>query len=307
MNTCRVLVVGYGSIGSRHAALAAGLGHHVHVVSRNANCPFERSETLAEVASGDFDLIVIASRTHEHYDSLAALLKSMSGNRILVEKPLFHKTLPLPEGCSDEFVFTAYNLRFHPLVRRALQILEGQRLLSIQAYVGQYLPVWRPGRDYRQSYSCRSAEGGGVLNDLSHELDLVQYLAGPWVRVAAIGGKYSHLAGDSEDLFSLVLACERCPCVSLQMNYLDRISRRTMLINTDDVTIHLDFIDGTLRINGGQTQMLPCERDYTYRAQLKAMAEGETAILCTASEGLRTVRLISAAKQAAKEGIWVPT
>jgi hypothetical protein len=70
----------------------------------------------------------------------------------------------------------------------------------------------------------------------------LNWLIGPWQALTALGGHYSSLAGESDDVFCLLLTMERCPAVSLQMNYLDRYGRREIIINTDEHTFHLDLV-----------------------------------------------------------------
>ena len=61
--------------------------------------------------------------------------------------------------------------------------------------------------------------GGGVLNDLSHELDLVTCfeMASPF----GDGGKLSDLEIDSEDCFSVLLSSEKCKHITVHLNYLN--------------------------------------------------------------------------------------
>ena len=61
------------------------------------------------------------------------------------------------------------------------------------------------------------------------------------------GGHYSTLDGNSDDVFCLLLKMESCPAVSLQMNYLDRLGRREILINTEEHTYHLDLVKMNIR------------------------------------------------------------
>ena len=41
-----------------------------------------------------------------------------------------------------------------------------------------FLPNWRSNRDYRKSSSLKKVEGGGVLLELSHEIDYIRNLFG---------------------------------------------------------------------------------------------------------------------------------
>ena len=75
-----------------------------------------------------------------------------------------------------------FQLRYHPGFLRAKAWLgEGRigRALGLSARVGQYLPDWRPDQDYRESYSAKPGLGGGVIFDLTHELDLASAFIGP--------------------------------------------------------------------------------------------------------------------------------
>ena len=300
----RALVIGYGSIGARHARLLSELGCHTAVVSkREIDFPeaYTRLEDALEVEQPDY--VVIANETSQHNASLTALAQLGYAGTVLVEKPLFNKWIALP---SLPFlnVFVAYNLRFHPIIQRLKTLLEGEEILSVQAYVGQYLPDWRPASDYRTSYSASAEQGGGVLRDLSHELDYLSWMLGKWERVSALGGHLSALEITSDDIFALMLVTPTCPIVMLQLNYLDRLARRTLLINTSKHTIEADLIKGAITIDRDCESIL-VGRDDTYRAMHEAILSGSTNGLCSLDEGGEILRLIEATESAAKHGKWV--
>lgn len=305
--------MGYGSIGRRHARVLQELNHETAVVSRHG---VDEARTGGARAYDSLEAallhesprqIIIANRTYEHMGTLAALLDSGYGGQVLIEKPLFHR---MPESyrrltaINDRLsVFTAYNLRFHPVLTRLKELLGTSPALSVQIYAGQYLPQWR-SRDYRECYSVSRAEGGGVLRDLSHELDYAGWLFGQWQRVAASGGTYSDLELDSDDVFALLLVNERCPVMTIQLNYVDRTARRQLVVNTTDCTYTADLIQGTLAY-GDQLESFKCSSDDTYRLQLQALIEGNTGSLCSLQEGLASVELIEAAEQSARLGRWI--
>lgn len=300
----RALVVGYGSIGARHARLLAELGCATAVLShRQIDFPAAYTNLASALSGHQPDYVVIANPTSQHHEALSELASADFCGRVLIEKPLFDLLQPLP-GSNFRSVSVAYNLRFHPVITRLREILADQTVLSVQAYVGQYLPDWRPGTDYRQSYSASAARGGGVLRDLSHELDYLGWLLGDWKAIAALGGHVSSLEIDSDDLFVLLMQSQRCPVVTIQVSYLDRVARRCVVVNTQEHTIEADMVNGTLTIDG-VTEALVVERDYTYREMHRAVLNEDLSVLCRIEEGLATLQLIEAAEDANRKKKWI--
>lgn len=298
----KALVVGCGSIGSRHMRILKELGHDTALVSRHRMDSSIYRSTAAALTQLQPDYVVIANRTHEHRNTLMTLFDRGYDGTVLVEKPLFHTPLPV-DSTATRRVFVGYNLRFHPVMRALCAQLQFERVISAQVYAGQYLPTWRR-QDYRLGYSARRAEGGGVLRDLSHELDATLHLFGHWQRVAAIGGRYSSLEIDSDDTYGLLIATNRCPLVSIQINYLDRAKRREILVNTDRHTYRACLIHDTLQVDD-LVQHIPSSIDATYRAEHEAVLAGDLSALCTVEEALETLQLIDAAEQSASTGKWV--
>jgi len=295
------LVIGLGSIGKRHARLLGELGLDVAAVSRHGDPALRCHASLAAALARETpSYVVIANETAAHRPTLAALAEAGFAGTVLVEKPLFDRPAPLPEH-RFAGLYVGYNLRFHPLLAELRRRLAGERVLSAQAYVGQYLPDWRPERDYRRTASASRAAGGGVLRDLSHELDCLSWLFGPCHSVAALGGRSGALDIDSDDVAALLLAFERCPAATAQLNYLDRPGAREIVINTARHTLRADLRRGSLAIDG-EEHFFPTERDETYLAQHRSALGNRRDTLCTAAEGAAVVALIAAAEAAAAGG-----
>lgn len=301
----KALVIGYGSIGQRHARLLTELELEVAVVSRRSIDFTPHYSDLAQALS-DWrpDYVVVADETNRHYQSIKTLVQDGFRGRVLVEKPLSDQVSELPcHGFSLAAV--AYNLRCHPLLTRLKSLLDDSaQLLTASIYVGSYLPDWRPDTDYRQSYSAKNEQGGGVLRDLSHELDYALWLFGPWWRLTASGGRLSPLEIDSDDAYTLLMETQRCPLVSIHMNYLDRVSRREILVNTDQHTIRVDLSENTIAIDGVQ-ESVTVGRDDTYRTEHQAMMSGNAEGLCTFEEAMETLVTIEAAERAASSHTWI--
>jgi predicted dehydrogenase len=298
------LVIGYGSIGARHARILGELGCQTAVLSQR-DVPFPLvfkniQQALDQHVPG---YVVIANATDQHYRSLETIAGLGYRGKVLVEKPIFESLQPVPAH-SFSHAGVAYNLRLHPIIQKLKSLLKDEKVISVQAYVGQYLPDWRPGTDYRSSYSADSARGGGVLRDLSHELDYLGWLFGPCLRVAALGGHMSSLEINSDDTFSMLLSTTRCPIVSVQLNYLDRNARRVIVVNTNNHTFEADLIRGTFTLDREITTVA-IDRDGTYRTMHDAMLRGAAEDVCSLDEGLATLQLINAATLADRQLEWI--
>lgn len=299
-----VTVVGYGSIGARHARILTELGHRTSVVSgRDVDLPIAYGGVEEAVAAERPDAVVVCNATAGHYHAVHELARLGYEGIVLVEKPLFERCRKMPRNRFRQ-ACVAYNLRFHPVIRQLRMLLANEQILSVQAYAGQYLPAWRPSSDYRRSYSSRREEGGGAIRDLSHELDYLTWMLGGWRRVTAIGGHFSPLEIDSDDTFIIMMECPSCPAVMVQLNYLDRPGRRSVLVQTAGRTIEADMVRGTITVNG-ETETYATGRDQTYRAMHEALLSGAGDDVCTVGEGVEIVRLIEAAELAAAQGRWV--
>ncbi|GAB6087280.1 Gfo/Idh/MocA family protein [Alkaliphilus crotonatoxidans] len=298
------LVVGYGSIGQRHVRVLQGLVNRVAVVSKRPVAYPIRYFTLSEALMKEKPhYIVIANETHRHYETLQELIGLGFQGIILMEKPLFHQYFPsFSHGLKGLYV--GYNLRFHPIIQGLKDMLRHERALYCQVYVGQYLPHWRPNQDYRSCYSADTAKGGGVLLDLSHELDYLEWLLGPWQAMVARGGKYSSLKINSDDLWSLMMVMEGCPMVQVHMNYLDPVARREATLLTEGNSYRADLVNHRLQINDEVIQY-QLQRDDTYEMEHRAILEGSFDKLCTWQQGLTVLKMVEAARKSLKEGGWV--
>ncbi|WP_029008256.1 Gfo/Idh/MocA family protein [Azospirillum halopraeferens] len=303
MTAC-CLVVGQGSIGRRHRSVLTRLGCAVEAVSRRGGADCHPDLTTGLRAATP-DCVVVATETADHAATLGALAVGGFAGRVLVEKPLFAVPAAVPVNRFAALA-VAYQLRFHPVLQRLRDRLGGAPVLSAQFYVGQHLPDWRPGRDHRDSYSARAALGGGALRDLSHELDLADWLFGPWRRVAALGGTWGALGIDSDDTFSLLAEFAGCRAATFQLNYLDRRTRREIVLNTAEHTLCADLIAGTVAVDREPPERMTVDRDDAYAAMHRALLEGTGAAdLCDVASALRTVALVDAAERAAHSGVWV--
>lgn len=297
------LVIGYGSIGSRHAAILSSMGFDISLVTRKTVKKFACFSSIKSAfVEKKFDYVIICNPTAFHYQTLLDIKTLGYEGLLLIEKPLFDKPQKTPKfDLSNTYV--AYNLRFHPVIQELHAMMKGKKIYSVQAYVGQYLPDWRGDVDYRKTYSASSEMGGGVLLDLSHELDYLNWLTGPWNKVTGIGGRFGDLNITSDDVFCVMMQMENCPALVLQMNYLDRQYRREIIVNMEGCSFKVDLVKNIID-SGNQCKSYAVSRDDTYILQHQALLAGDQRHLCSFQEGFELMVLIQKIRIAAAEDAW---
>src|SRR3954469_18236676 len=187
----RVLISGLGSIGRRHLRNLLRLGVGDILLHRTRPDPLEEAPELpvftdlARALAERPDVVIVSNPTAHHLR--VAVPAAEAGCHLFIEKPLSHSWDGVEELLATIrgrklIAMMGFDLRFEPGLRRIKGLLAGGaigRVTAIQAQVGQYLPDWHPGEDYRRGVSARKETGGGVILDLIHELDYVTWLVGP--------------------------------------------------------------------------------------------------------------------------------
>ena len=297
-----ILIVGYGSIGRRHADIMSSLKQSVFLVTQQNNSNYICYSSVADaLMQNKFDYIVIANPTHLHAETLRDIVSNNFCGTLLIEKPLF-STPVVFDNVHHLPIFVGYNLRFHPVLQRLKEILIDEKIISFSVRVGQYLPTWRSQVDYRDCYSAKKNQGGGVLRDLSHELDYATWLCGDCLEVTALGGTWSELEIDSDDTYSMLMRCEQAPVVMIHMDYLSRVKTRKMIVQTQKHTIFADLIQNCLSIDGCEEKFHPID---TYVSQHQAILLNDYQHLCSYFQGAKMVRLIDAIERANEKRQWI--
>ena len=125
------------------------------------------------------------------------------------------------------------------------QNVELEKVISVRAMSSSYLPYWRPGQDYRETYSAHVELGGGVDIDLIHEWDYLTWIFGMPAECLGIAGRFSNLDINSNDT-ALYVAKNDKLTYELHLDYFGRKTQRTLDIFTQDDTIQCDIVGGTI-------------------------------------------------------------
>lgn len=308
MDQSSVLVIGYGSIGARHAKVFKELGCTVGVVSRRS-LDLKHYRLFSTIEDGLNALtpkaVIICSETARHKSDLDELVQLGYSGKVLIEKPLgYLENFDYPDELSKNW-YVAYNMRYVAGLQKARELMKSWHCETAEAKCGFYLPYWRPDRDYRTNYSAIRKLGGGVLSDLSHELDYLMWLFGPYERVVGLGGQRSHLEIDSDDVFYTLISFKSGLIGNLILNYLDRKEERWVLVNAKEGTLRLDFTKHRIEINGEEVWQGDQNLGLlSYQAQNSDFLSDNPKHCCTFKEGLSIHKTIWSIEQSEKEKSW---
>ena len=323
----RLLIVGYGSIGQRHLRIVRESLSDVNIMVFRHR-PTTDIPEMADVVTSSMDDVrsfspeaaIIANPAPFHVEFAKELAEM--GCHLLIEKPISDKSVGV-----EDFLETAsvagvicqvgYNLRYLPSLSRFRDLINGGligRPLSVRCEIGQYLPNWRPGTDYRIGVSARSELGGGALLELSHEIDYLRWFFGDVEWVRSWIGNVGNFDIDVEDTAHLVLGFKSKelsdPVIAnLNLDFIRHDTTRICTVLGEDGSLRWNGLTGMIDIykSGGncwdEYVVMPHQRDDSYRAQwadfLTAISDNKEPLV-GGRAGLSVLKIIEAAKDSAQ-------
>jgi len=324
-----VAVVGTGSAGRRHAAtLRRSLPNAELVVvqrvgSNQSSAPFvdigaRLVPTVEDALTFRPRVAVVASPAPFHRP--AAELFFAEGAHVLVEKPLADVSeeadavVRAARTARRELV-VGYHLRYGDTVPRLKQLVDEGAIdepITFRLAVGQHLAQWRPGTDPLRSVSARRELGGGVLLELSHELDGLRYLLG---EVHELSARLSYTGAPTDGLVEteaeLALRMTTGVVGEIHLDMVSSVPFRRWELGGTSGRLVADLLTGRIErtdLSGTSTIVAafpPGERDRAENqlvANLLAAAGGLARPACTGADGLAAVALVEAASASARSG-----
>jgi predicted dehydrogenase len=189
------------------------------------------------------------------------------------------------------------------------------RPLSIRAQCGFYLPSWKPGADYRQTYRAHAGEGGGILLDAIHEFDYLRWIFGEVEEIFCTARQMSALTMDVEDFAEVTLRFHSGVVVQLHLDYLQRSYRRDCEIIGERGVIVWDYIEPRVTLFTeerdawlGFREPLDFSHNEMFVDEVRHFARciaGDERPLISGEQALAALRLVEAAKTSSARRAWV--
>lgn len=242
MTTQRILVIGTGSIGTRHANNIEALGGRAERLSLRE---LGLDGVLARIAKDDAQGAVIATATQLRQPLIEACAER--GLPVYVEKPVaytrqgladfYAAALPIAERSIAGFM-----MRYHPLLRPLQDIVAEDDIFRFDFEIGHDVTQWRANWSFAGSYAALP-EGGGVLLDLCHELDLAHTLF-PETELKTVES-LGHKDFPGVDMATQIALAGPAQSGSVAMDYLAPVFSRMIRLRGQGAITECDLLTGT--------------------------------------------------------------
>ena len=316
----RVLVVGCGSIGKRHARLLAEVPQVDVLVcdTREENLQAALEEAPGSRGFSDYDealarepdAVFVCTPNRLHRPMAVAAIEA--GCHVMCEKPIAD-TLENAEAiaeaadAADTMLQVGYSLRSHNGLRRLRELVEEGvcgNIIGGRAMVGTYFTLMCATTDYRME------EENALITDYTHLLDYMRLLIGPIERVSAESATLGDLPMmPTPNVFSAILTHESGAISQFHADYVQHPQRSMTEIFGDERVLEYDWQHYELKIYhrdrpGYEVERVITGRDDIYRTQIAeflAAIHGDMTPICSAEEGVAALRAALAAVKSARE------
>jgi predicted dehydrogenase len=324
----KLAIVGLGSIGRRHlqnfraVGVATLAAYDAAPDQREAAArlfPFATVTSTLEAALDGADGVVICTPPDSHL-AIARMGLDRSAH-LMIEKPLTQSiegVEALLRECDGKRlrVLTAYNWRYWPPMQLVERMLKEGRIGPVRAARTEYayhLSTRYPGADYRTFYMADVKQGGGCLLDESHAIDYMRWLCGEIAEVSAVVDHVSSLEITTDDIADLTVRFVSGAVGSIHMNLFAWNVHSHFELMGEQGVIQWRRLDNDVRLfdprinrwevypSGGQLNDMYLEEARHFLACVR----GETVPACDGWDGLKTMRVIEAARRSADERRWV--
>ena len=321
----KILVLGCGSIGSRHARNAKSLGVDGLVLvdpdrDRAGRLGAELGTDLVyadyeEAArdNPDLDAALICTPSSMHVKHAIFLAKRRIS--LFIEKPLSDglEDVSTLKDLRDEHslvVMMGHSFVFEEGFARLKEMLDEKIVGDVYfaTYLqGQYLPDWHPKEDYKVEYTARRDLGGGALLTLaSHSFYIIERMLGPVASIrGAFVGRRGDLEVDVDDSVFMLLETEDGIPVQTLNNFITRVHQHRLIIEGSRGVIEQDFANQrvTVTLRGKEPDVISVKADNNTRFKremehfLRSLREGMVQDGFRLEDGMRFLEIAEKARR----------
>jgi len=238
-----IAILGAGSAGIRHSKKLSELGFRPTIYSRRNDAEEFSQRMKSSNGWADFDHLIVALETASHLPMLLNLANSKFQGKVLVEKPGLITMAHLDQLRGLD-VQVAYNLRYLEGLRYVTEEMRDDQTISAAVVCHSNLKNWREDWNRQGQYSKSAALGGGVLFDLSHEIDYFLGVFGEPQGLAGFGGRFGDVTTDADDTWKVAARFDQGYVVSIDLSFVSHHEERKFQVNQAGKSLSIDLRSG---------------------------------------------------------------
>ena len=321
------LIVGTGNIALRHVKNIRGNYKNKKIaICKRTNTELNKEfYDLVDYLTNDIEYIkpsnnksisIICSPAPMHIND--SLTLANNGFNLLIEKPLATNninTTKLFRLCNKYNLKTliGYNMRFSDLYHNSEKLIKKNgfgKIYSITIYAGSNYKYWRKNKSYLKSVSANKSLGGGVIYELSHEIDYMQSFFGlpRYAYVTTNKSKIKKVDVET-NITALFSFPDKDYNICMHLNMLAENTNRYCKIEYDLASMNIDFTRNTLTIEKNSKvysqKKYKDTVDITYIRELKHLKQcikNNSDSILPIKKGLKTHNIINAMYKSLQEG-----
>jgi len=201
-------------------------------------------------------LAIICSPATSHIND--AILLSKKGFHIFVEKPLSHnmrniKVLNKILETNKTQSLVGYNMRFtdrFEFLKNYLDLKNHENIKKVDVHAYTDFRKWRHNKNYKNTVTINKRLGGGVINELSHEIDYIIFLFKKpnSVYVKCFNGTNKKIDVDC-NIKAIFEYKKLCFNVIFKLNMLSKKNKRSLKLIINNTKIHVDHLANSIKID----------------------------------------------------------
>lgn len=253
----KILIVGFGSIGKRHARNLLNLGYK-NILAADVNKKtfdtFEKKGGIRfyqdykkTISSEKPNIIFVCTPPSTHIE--IATYACMTDCDVFIEKPFFNKTAGVDALISKvalkkKIVMIGSNWQFREAyveLERLIKSKKYGRVIGGNATVSYFLPTARIGDDYKKTYAAKLDEGGVVLDTGSHILPYLIRLFGDLEKVNIIKSRLHLIGIDAEEAALITCTFKSGAIISVWMDYVSKNARHMLDLVFESGILNVDL------------------------------------------------------------------
>lgn len=269
-----ILIIGFGSIGRRHANNLLSLTKSNLIIYTNRKnikkteftnhtknkYRIKISDDLKQCINEKPKICFICNETNLHIDFAIRLAKQKMD--IFIEKPLSHTMKNITSLQSiiqknRKILMVGCNFRFYPPIQKIKQLIVNEsvgKIISVQCENNSYLPDWHPSENYQKSYAAKDSKGGGVTLTQIHELDFLTWIFGNYKEIHSLVRKRSKLKITSDDISVSIIELKNKIILELHLNYFSRPFYKRIKIRGTNGIIYWNSKQNTIKVFNNKKQ-----------------------------------------------------